>query len=436
MAKQKDAPVIVMPDSDPARTIEINKLTADLKGELIYAPFSMLRANFSRNVRLSQGSEITGGFKFNKDTYDFPGMIADLERGGAVREPLVVSAKIDVITGDEYYEVLRGFRRFGAMERIINQGTNKSLIESFQKIPLLVLRGLDRKSEDALINDQTSKQFLRCEVLREVWRRLKDGWAWYDIGVSMAEQLAQTYGEYKRLSEFKKAATDEERTKIIKSWLNNTLNQYWQGVYLHGGPQVRKWLFLTLAEEDGILSASDEKAKVRMTSGKWNQLYSAIKADHSAGAWDSENGTGPAFEETVTKLTAPKGPKGPGSEYRAKDGAEIFAQSNVEGRSAPLRDAMRFCLQGSHVSLNDWDTLFNSYLAKKDVISRAAGHLPDSVREILLKAFDPSATADDFQGLIARIAVEHLKESQETVTLPETTEGSEPITNKRSKAKK
>jgi hypothetical protein len=375
-------------------------------------PLSKIRADFSRNVRIRPGSMVLPGLEWKADTYDTDSMVMAIVQIGFIKEPITVSKKIDGETGETYYEVLRGFRRIDAALRIVAAGTNLNVIRSFEEIPCHVYENLTRQQEDNLINDQTSKQFAGCEVLREVWRRLGNGESWQTIGLALAEQIARVTGSRGKDNDIRKASTTTEKLAIVQKWLNTTLNMFWQGVYSMGGPQVKKWLFLTLADKDGLLKDGDEKAPFPITAtvwrgqtGKSNGLYHAIQADIAAGAWDREKGTGPAFEARVAELIAAQEaeptPRG-GQTHKPKDGQTIYNMSIKDGRAVPIRQAIESCLEGGPAhQLEQWDERLNLLLGKAQSFADNRGALPEGVRELLGLAFDNTASIQDFDARLA-----------------------------------
>lgn len=422
MAKEKTGTELIVPVAvaDSAKVAEVNKLYEGIKNHSEFLPINKLVARPERNMRLRPGNIPLLGMSWNHDTYDLPGMIADIKAAGKIREQLHVSHKtVNPVTGEkgDYYEVLRGYRRYLAAVEIAREGTDANTIQGLQAIPCLVYTGLSKDQEDALINDQTSKRFSQSEVLLEVWRRLRNGWAWYDIGTSMVEQIAAVNASFAQLAEYKKLATVTERTNFVRRWLNNTLNQYWQGVYLHGGPEVRKWLFLTYAENDGILSENEEKAPFGMTSPKWQQLFTAIKEDEKAGFNAKEGHYGPAFWARVEELKKPKtSSSSGGSQYKAKDGQAIWDLANMPDRAEPVKLAILSSLQGYQPDLVFWDTTLNVYLKKVTAYNDNRGLLPAPVREILDSAFRTEVSIDDFDKMLAQYV------DQNQATEPEPTE--------------
>lgn len=394
----------------PAEVLEKeHALHQNLTNKSEKVPFGKLRANFGRNIRIRAGTNLYG-VEFKADTYDTDSLMTAIIELGYIRDPLTVSKKKDAATGEEIYEVLRGFRRYDAANRIIQAGTNQNVIKALQEIPCNVYTNLTPEQEDALINDQTSKQFAACEVLREVWRRLGNGESWQVIGLHMSEQIERATGAHGKTAEIRKATTQSEKLAIVQDWLNNTLNQYWQGVFLYGGPQVRKWLFLTYADKDGLLGEKDEHSPFKLTSSAWNGkegLYKAIREDMAAGVWNKEKGTGPAFEACVAKLIAAqanKGKRAKTGEDTAKPGATIRAMLSVENRAEPIRQAIESCLEGSPTyQLDQWDAKLNAWARKVESFNANRGLLPPAVVELLSFAFDTSASPDDFDAKLASL---------------------------------
>lgn len=417
MAKNKSndaAAEFVVPADSLQRERDLS-MGLSFHGEKV--PLSKIRADFSRNVRIRPGTAVLPGLEWKADTYDTESMIQAIVTIGFIKEPLTVSHKVDPKTGEDYYEVLRGFRRYDAATRIVQAGTNLNVIKSFEEIPCQVYENLTRDQEDNLINDQTSKQFAGCEVLREVWRRLGNGEAWQTVGLALAEQIARVTGTRGKDNDIRKATTQTEKLAIVQKWLNTTLNMFWQGVYSMGGPQVKKWLFLTLAEKDGLLKDTDEKSPFPITatvwrgqSGKENGLYHAIKSDMAAGKWDREKGEGPAFNARVEKLKEEEAARRSGErktrtgEHKAKDAQTIYNMSIKDGRAAPIRQAIESCLEGfpAH-QLEQWDERLNLWLAKTQSFNDNRGSLPDGVREVLALAFDSTASVQDFDARLAML---------------------------------
>lgn len=399
-------------------------LHANLNSHSEKVPFGSLTANYSRNVRIRQNTDVYG-VKFVADTYDTDSLMMQIIELGYIREPLTVSKKED--NGRVVYEVLRGFRRYDAANRIVQAGTNLNVIKALQEIPCNVYVNLTEEQENDLVNDQTSKMFAACEVLREVWRRLGNGEPWQVIGLKMAEQIERATGSHGKANEIRKAGTQAEKLAIIQGWLNMTLNQYWQGVYIFGGPQVRKWLFLTYAEKDGLLGEKDEKAPFKLSSTAWagkDGLYKAIREDIAAGQWNRDTGTGPAFEACVVRLKAAQADKGKRSkvgELVAKPGMTIQGMVSAPNRSEPIRQALESCLEGSPVyQLDQWDAKLNAWSRKNESFNANRGLLPPAVVELLSMAFDTSATADDFDAKLASLVRVPVVEPVPVVTEPET----------------
>lgn len=387
-------------------------LTQGLKSHSDSVPFEKLRADFGRNIRIQRGTSVFGT-TFNADTYDTESLMIQIIELGFIRDPLLVSRKKDE-KGEIVNEVLRGFRRYDAARRIIQAGTNLNVIESFKRIPCIVYENLTREQEDSLINDQTSKQFQSCEVLREVFRRFGNGDSWQRIGLHMAPQIARATGATGKDNEIAKAKSVAEKMAIVQKWLNNTLNQFWQGIYIHGGPIVRKWLFLTYADKDGLLSETDEKAPFPITSTVWLgnkgiNLQKAIQADVEAGTWDREKGTGPNFEARVEELKLAHANRGsstrkPG-ERVAKSAIDIQKMIVADGRSLPIKQALESCLVDSpNYQLEQWDIKLNSLFGKVESFNNNRGILPAPIVEILSLAFDTSASVDDFDAKLASLA--------------------------------
>lgn len=393
----------------PAEVLERERaLSQGLVSHSEKVPFGKLFANFARNIRIRTGT-VLYGVEFKADTYDTDSLMASIVEMGYIRDPLTVSRKKNA-QGETVYEILRGFRRYDAANRIVQAGTNVNVIKALQEIPCNVYDNLTPEQEDALINDQTSKQFAACEVLKEVWRRLGNGESWQVIGLHMSEQIERATGAHGKSAELRKAQTQSEKLSIVQDWLNMTLNQYWQGVFLYGGPQVRKWLFLTYADKDGLLGEKDEKAPFKLTSGAWagkEGLYKAIREDIAAGAWNKEKGTGPAFEACVAKLVAAQANKGKrkaSGEDTAKPGATIRAMLCVENRAEPIRQALESCLEGSPTyQLDQWDAKLNAWARKVEAFNASRGVLPSHVVELLSMAFDTSASPDDFDAKLASL---------------------------------
>lgn len=383
------------------------QLHSNLTSKSESVSFASLLARFERNVRIRTGAEVYG-FKFNADTYDTDSLMGSIIEMGYIRDPLTVSKK--TVNGKVVYEVLRGFRRYDAASRIVQAGTNHNVIKALQAIPCNVYEGLTEEQENALINDQTSKMFASCEVLREVWRRLGNGESWQVIGLHMAEQIERATGSHGKSAEIRKAGTQSEKLAIVQTWLNNTLNQYWQGVFVYGGPQVRKWLFLTYADKDGLLSDTDEKPPFKLTATNWagkDGLYKAIREDMVAGVWNRETGSGPAFDAAVIRITEEskqKGKRASKGDVQAKPGMTIQAMISAANRSEPIRQALESCLEGSPVyQLDQWDAKINAWSRKLDSFNANRGLLPPAVVELLSHAFDTSATPEDFDAKLASL---------------------------------
>jgi hypothetical protein len=417
MQMSKNETVNMMGDVSPKQLEEIRALSQNLKSYSQELPLHSLFARPERNIRFETGKEVIKGLVFRGDTYALDTLIMQIVELGYIRDPLHVSKKL--VNGETRYEVLRGFRRYFAARRIEEIGTNRNVIDTFGRIPCIVYENLTPEQEDALINDQTSKKFASSEVLRQVWKKLENGIPWQVIGLELAEQIATATGGYSQLQKVNNAKTMAEKNKELHTWLNSTLNQFWQGVFLHGGPQCKKWLLLTFMEKDGLLSETDEKPKIRMTSNKWTNkdqgLFAAIKKDREAGTWDAKAGTGPAFEEAVAYwVKKDSEPKGGNKTVKVKDGSTIQGMMNADGRTEPLRLALAATLvESPPTDLSLWDAQIDNWLRKREAFAKLRGELPADVREYLSLAFDLTASVDDFESRIAAFAVAKAKADAE-----------------------
>lgn len=386
-------------------------------------PFGKLFANFDRNIRIKTGTEVLPGLKFEADSYEIDSLLIQVVELGYVRDPLTVSRKVNPTTGDEYYEILRGFRRYSVMKRIIEMGIHQNVIASFDSIPCDVYGAetpLTVEQENNLLNDQTSKQFLKCEVLREIWRRFGNGESWQLIGLTMSENIARMLGSEDALAKIRKAPTASEKIAEVSSWLNSSLNQFIQGIYIHAGPKIKRWFFLSYMEKDGLLGEKDEKSPIRWNAGVWtgkNGLYKAIKADKDALTWDNVEGWGPNTDEWFKKRIESQSGKTPtGKEVKVKSVQQIQAMLAADGRSEPIRQAIESVLESSPVyRLDLWDSKFRLASEKLESFKSASGNLAPDVRELLSLALSDSASSVDFDAKLASLVSAHL-ESQKVAS--------------------
>lgn len=390
--------------ADPSAVAETNKEYMGHKGRLLYVPLESLFARPERNVRMRAGTEVEGVKMV--DGYELPGMIEDIKKAGMIREPLLVSKKKR--DGNDVYEVLRGYRRYLAACDIVKDGSDGNTIASFKKIPVLAYEGLTERQEENLINDQTSKRFSRTEVALQVWKMLRNGHKWWDIGIQMNEQLANFTGSWKNATAVKNAKDNTEKVKAIRSWLGSTLYNYIQGIYDYGGPLARKWFIQTMQIEDGIFDETlNEKPPFELSQKRWQTLSKALKEDQKAGYHpERKDGEyGPAWNAAVDVLTReaskPRGRKASGS--KARDGTEIKKQIEDDKRSELVRNVLTWAMAGGEqiVNLEGIDAIENNRQKKKEIYDDKRGLLPTELRRFLDMAFSTDASPDDFDRALS-----------------------------------
>lgn len=229
---------------------------------------------------------------------------------GPLGEQLVSEGKAKA--GEVYYIVLAGNRRLTAVQEMLaDKTTSVELVEQLQKLPCNVYKNLDDQQRRELVNDQRSQRYQRAELVTYIWRLQAGGLSFADICMFVWQQMIGYTGQgQKMLPKIEACKTQDERKKVITTWLKGTLDS----VILNCGkmgPRVRRALLLSDMLIDGIAPIisqdSDgnpvyETPEFKPSQGRCLELARAKKADEQSPAgWDPDKG-GNEFNATIAKF--------------------------------------------------------------------------------------------------------------------------------------
>lgn len=222
-----------------------------------------LKVDPNLNVRFREGSEVYG-VKLTKDSYDIPGMKTQLIDGFGVREPITVSVR-----KDGAMIVLRGNRRtIAGQELVSDPATPEALRKQLTtQTPMILLNGLTVEQERELVNDQTTKQFLRSEVVRYIFSLRRSQWSYERIALLLWETLGRFSGNAKKVAEIRDIPDPALKREKIKSWLRGTLDCYLIWGY-DLGQFTQKQILLTEMALDGLITDAQEKPHVKTLNQK------------------------------------------------------------------------------------------------------------------------------------------------------------------------
>ncbi len=231
------------------------------------------------NIRFRQGSEIYG-MKLEKDSYDIPGMRQQLTDGFGIREPITASLRKD---GSKV--VLRGNRRTVAGQEMANDPLTPDALRTvlLTQTPVILLTGLTEAQERELVNDQTTKRFLRSEVVRYIFSLRRQQWNFERIALLLWETLGQFTGNTKKIAEIRDISDAGLKREKIRSWLRGSLDCYLIWGY-DLGMLVQKTILLSEMQIDGLLTDNGEKPYFKATTASQDRIAALKKAKEADGS--------------------------------------------------------------------------------------------------------------------------------------------------------
>lgn len=212
-----------------------------------------LKPDTTLNVRFREGTEFLG-IKITKDTLDIPGMKQQIVDGDGIHEPIWVSKRAN---NDQV--PLRGNRRtFAGQELASDPATPEALRKQLTTMtPMIILTGLTAEQEQAMVNDQTQKRFLKSELVRQVIGVRRAGWNFEKIAMLSWEQMGEFSRDgKKKLAEVRELTDPTLKREKIKTWLRGTLDNYllWA---IDIGPWMQTQLLLSEMRLDGLLPSTE-----------------------------------------------------------------------------------------------------------------------------------------------------------------------------------
>lgn len=231
--------------SDPA-------VWAKRGNKIVHGNVLDLKPDTSLNVRFRAGSSYLG-INFTKDTLDIPSMKQGIVDGDGIHEAILVSVRAN---GEKV--PLRGNRRTFAGQELANDPATPAELRKAltERTPMILMSGLTPEQEQTLVNDQTQKQFLKSELVRQIIGIRKQGWSFDKIAMLLWEQMGRFSRDgLTKLAEVRDIVDPVLKREKIKLWLRGTLDNYllWA---IDLGPWMQKQLLLSEMRLDGILPAS------------------------------------------------------------------------------------------------------------------------------------------------------------------------------------
>lgn len=214
------------------------------------------------------------------DTYDIPGMVADLlSERGKVLEPVTVCE----LAGNNI--VVRGNRRAGAANAIesatIDQwaewtklhGKAGETIDAFRaevmdnlgKVPAIVYPALTERQVVFLTDDQTAKTYNSYELVTQIAHLYDQGFAYADVRSMMFPKMHTLTGKTGSWSAAANETNLAERDKKITSYCEGVLRQgIWNALTIGG--KVRETLILWHAYRNGIATTETDGPNGKVVS--------------------------------------------------------------------------------------------------------------------------------------------------------------------------
>lgn len=244
----------------PNEVSETFNLTADVvkwthKGtKIVYGNVADLKTDEHLNIRFRMGQELFG-VKVSRDTYDLPSMRIQLVDGGGIQEPIWVSVR-----SNKDHIVIRGNRRTLAGQELLADGTISTELRAAltERTPMILLTGLTLEQERELVNDQTQKEFLRSEVVRNVFELRRNKWDFARIATMHWERLGKFTENSQKVREIRAIEDVGVQRAAIQKWLRGSLDNYLIWGY-DLGTLVQKCILLSVMDADGLLGKNDER---------------------------------------------------------------------------------------------------------------------------------------------------------------------------------
>lgn len=326
-------------------------------------------------------------------------MKVDIAAVGRVLEPLTVWEK-----ADGSYTALRGNTRLQAVHQLLDDdSTPQSVVKAIEKLKCVVYKDLTEQQAIALIDDQsTVSPYTKVDIVNLIKRELQSDLDWRSVCLSHVHLLKKHFfkdseASITNMAKLYAAKSVSEQLAVIETWMTGSVRQ---GVLdaMKLGDRVWKAFCLTLAQEDGLLADTMEKAefnpKTRIVStekGNKQTRIARLKAikgemelarskDKSLPAWDSNEG---AFYDEIEKfIMEDKGELEVPKNIQRATAMQLKELKNDKVRSTAFKVAYAVALGEKPTEAADADA--NAYRCEM-VMGKAS--------ELLTKVTEPTAAA-------------------------------------------
>lgn len=360
------------------------------------------------NIRHDEGVEVFG-VKPKRGTYDLPSMVRAILAVGRVIRPPVLNWR-NPIKGKwptDYvpdYGIVEGNRRIRAILIILADPSvpaemKKSILDNLR---FDIYSGLTRDQEMMLINDQDSKEFLRSEVVKDVFRKRLMGLTYRQMVPMMWEQIAKLTKNTKKIADIRQMPDGETKDLAIHTAFRGTLDCY----YIWAcdlGPWTQKQVMLSEMRSDGSLTIEDEQPYFFTTVSSQVRVAALRKARKADGDKFNPYGLveGSEFKKTADKFRAEDYPSagsgdGPSSKTKvmAKDAIKNMGDTLFSRASKSVVDAI--LANEIPTDMKSADIFARQMEEKFTLFTLAKGRILSEVGIVLSKIFE-NPNPDDFR---------------------------------------
>jgi hypothetical protein len=291
--------------------------------------YNELHLDLPENARVHRSEQLVAGV--NVDTYAIPALMGQvLVADGEIFEPLhvedvkgklftrrghrrtLVAQLLGKMKDAELWKHYRSAKLSADINANISEEPDPKAIKTIRthldNIPVVVHKDLTPEERIKLIHDQDQKGLTRTDVVKTVYKMLREGRKEADISTKMLYQLAAYSGNVAKLNTLSDDPT--ERAKEIKEWFHGLVGAYFIPTYREG-PAVQEQVLLTAMVEDGLLhrekrdkagkviqAASDKLPDFLLTHNRWNKIKKAFNQDVNKGIIKAES---PVMESSAVK---------------------------------------------------------------------------------------------------------------------------------------
>lgn len=393
---------------------EANTMELDFAGlgkkETKFVDPATIKIVSENNIRHDEGVEVFG-VKPKRGTYDIPSMVRAILAVGRVIRPIVVNWRNPVKTKKEFeaagyvpdYGVVEGNRRLRAVRIILADPSiplemKKSITDNWR---VDVYSGLTKDQEMMLVNDQDSKEFLRSEVVKDIFRKRLVGLTYRQMVPMMWEQIAKLTKNTKKIADIRQMPDGETKDLAIHTAFRGTLDCY----YIWAcdlGPWMQKTVLLSEMRSDGSLTIEDEQPYFFTTVNSQKRVAELRTARKADGDKFNPHGLteGSEFKKVADKFRLQDYPpaNGGGGESKtktmAKDAIKAMGDTLFSRTAKSVVDAI--LANEVPADMKSADIFARQMEEKFTLFTLAKGRILSEVGVILSKIFE-NPNPDDFR---------------------------------------